>query len=128
MPVEFALGIGVLVLPVALLVLSLPAWVERQSAARLAAQEAARAAVVADSMPVGVAAGEAAAAQVAANHGIDPADFTVTFAGGVARRQELTATVTARFTTLPLPGLADAAGFTWTTSHTEYVDAYRSLP
>lgn len=127
-PVEFALGVGVLVLPVALLVLSLPTWVERQSAARLAAQEAARAAVLADSMAAGTAAGQAAAAQVAVNHAIDPADLTVTFTGGVARGQELTATVTARFPALAIPGIGDAAGFTWAVHHTERVDAYRSIP
>lgn len=127
MPVELALGVGVLILPVAVLVLSLPTWVERQSAARLAAQEAARAVVLADSLPAGLAAGEAAAAQVATNHGIDPADFSVSFSGELARGQAITAAVDARFPALALPGFGDAAGFTWTVTHAEQVDAYRSL-
>lgn len=127
-PVEFALGVGVLILPVALLVLSLPTWVERQSAARLAAQEAARAVVLADSLPAGLAAGETAAAQVAENHGIEPGDFTVSLTGDLTRGEAITATVRARFPALALPGFGDAAGFSWTVTHTELVDAYRSLP
>lgn len=127
-PIEFALGVGVLVLPVALLVLTLPQWAERQSAARLAAREAARAVVLADTGPAGVAAGHDAAARVAANHGIDPSDFTVAFTGAVVRGEAVTASVTARFPATAFPGLADVAAFTWTATHTEQVDHYRSLP
>lgn len=127
-PIEFALGVGVLVLPVALLVLTLPQWAERQSAARLAAREAARAVVLAESPAAGVAAGEAAAARVAVNHDIDPGDFQVAFAGSVARGEAVTATLTARFPATSFPGLVDVAAFTWTVAHTEQVDHYRSLP
>lgn len=127
-PIEFALGIGVLVLPVALLVVLLPTWVERQSAARLAAREAARAVVLADAMDAGVAAGEDAVARIAANHGIDPDDFAVTFAGSLARGDTVTATLAARFPATVFPGVGEAAGFTWTVTHTEHVDRYRSFP
>lgn len=127
-PVEFALGVGVLVLPVALLVLTLPTWVERQSAARLAAREAARTVVVADSLAAGIAAGHDAAARVATNHGIDPADLPVTFAGSLARGGTVTATVDARFPATAFPGLGAAGAFSVTITHTEHVDAYRSLP
>lgn len=127
-PIELALGVGVLVLPVALLVLTLPQWAERQSAARLAAREAARAVVLADTTAQGVTAGQAAAARVAANHAIDPGDFEVAFAGSVLRGGAVTASVTARFPATAFPGLVDVAAFTWTATHTEQVDYYRSLP
>lgn len=127
-PIEFALGVGVLVLPVALLVLSLPPWVERQSAARLAAREAARAVVLADTFAEGVAAGETAAARVAVNHDIDPGDFNVAVTGNLVRGGAVTATVSARFPATAVPGLTEVASFIWTTAHTEQVDAYRSLP
>ena len=39
-PIELALGVGLLLLPVALAVVTFPTCVERQSMARLAAQEA----------------------------------------------------------------------------------------
>jgi len=127
-PIEFALGIGVLVVPVTLLVLTLPTWVERQSAARLAAQEAARTVVLADSLAAGIAAGEDAAAHIAANHGIDPADFAVSFAGTLERGDAVTATIAARFPATAFPGFGDVAGFTWTVTATEHVDRYRSFP
>lgn len=127
-PIEFALGVGVLVLPVALLVLTLPTWVERQSAARLAAREAARTVVLADSLAAGVAAGEHAAARVAANHGIDPGDFSVTFAGSLTRGDSVTAILVARFPATVFPGLGEVAGFDRTITHTEHVDYYRSFP
>lgn len=128
MPVEFALGAGALVLPVALLVVTLPTWVERQSAAHLAAREAARTVVLADSLAAGMAAGEEAAARVATNHGIDPGEFSVTFAGDLARGEAITATLVARFPATVFPGLGDVAAFTRTVTHTELVDHYRSFP
>lgn len=127
-PIEFALGVGVLVLPVALLVVTLPLWVERQSAARLAAREAARTVVVADDLGRGVAAGRDAAARVAANHGIPSEDFEVSFAGSLDRGDAVTATLVARFPATAFPGLGDVAAFTWTVRHTEHVDRYRSFP
>jgi len=55
-PIEFALGIGVLMLPVAVLVLIFPNWAERQSMARVAAQESAREAAIAPDWDSGAAA------------------------------------------------------------------------
>lgn len=127
-PVEFALGVGVLVLPVALLVLLLPTWVERQSAGRVAVREAARTVVLADTMADGVRAGEEAVARVAANHGIDPADFSVTFAGSLDRGSAVTATLDVRFPATGFPGLGEVGAFTRRLTHTELVDTYRSFP
>lgn len=127
-PIEFVLGVAVLLLPAVLLVVSLPTWVERQSAGRVAAREAARTVVVADTLSAGVAAGEQAAAEVAANHAIPPDDVDITLTGRLDRQGAVTATVTLRVPGIAVPGMGGTGGFTWTTTHTERVDRYRSLP
>lgn len=127
-PIELALGAGMLVLPVALMVLTFPTWAERQSMARLAAREAARTVVLAETLAHGTAAGEAVARQVAANHGLPPGDLAVSFSGDLRRGGAVTATVAVRVPAVTIPGFAHVGAFTWTTTHTESVDQYRSLP
>lgn len=127
-PIEFALGVGLLLLPVAVLVLTFPTWAERQSLARLAAQEAARTVVLAADPATGHQAGTALAYRIAANHGAADAITAITYAGAPVRGGSITATVTV---TIPLPGLPPFDLLptpTWTTSHTEPIDPYRSLP
>jgi len=127
-PIEFALGIGLLLLPVAVGVLTFPTWVERQSLARLAAQEAARTVVLAADPAAGYQAGTALAQRIAANHGAPDAITAVTYDGAPIRRGSITATVTVA---IPLPGLPPfdlLPALAWTTSHTEPIDPYRSLP
>src|SRR3954453_12813442 len=76
--IEFALAIGLLLLPVVLLVAALPSWVERQHAATVAAREAAS--VAAASYPAeGREAARLAAAEAVANHGVSADDMTLTF-------------------------------------------------
>jgi hypothetical protein len=131
---ELVLGLGVLVLPVALLVAVFPGWAERTAMAHVAAQEAARVAVLADEPSGGQAAGVAMARQVAANYGVPAADVSTTVAvprdalGDLQRGGEVVATVAVviRLPAMPLTGGARA--FTWTVSHAVRVDDYRSLP
>ncbi len=131
---ELTLGLGLLVLPVALLVAVFPGWAERTAMARVAAQEAARIAVLADDAASGEAAGAAMALQVAANHGVPVGDLATTVAvprdargdplrGGIGIA---TVTVAIRLPALPLTGAPRA--FSWTVTHRERIDDYRSLP
>lgn len=126
-PLEFGLGVAVLVLPVAVMVLTVPTWVERQSAARVAAREAARAAVLTDSTAAAVAAGQRTATEVAVNHGLEPSTFDVAITGTLSRDDSITATVTAHFPATAFPGIGGVRAFTWSTVHTEKVDRYRSF-
>ncbi len=127
-PIEFALGIGVLMLPVAVLVLIFPNWAERQSMARVAAQESAREAAIAPDWDSGAAAASEVAAQIAANHGLAAEDLQeIRLSGSLSRGGSVTATVTVRVPVIVVPGLAPAGGFSWTASHTEPVDRYRSF-
>lgn len=127
-PVEFALAVGLLIFPVTILVASLPVWVERQSAARVAAQEAAREVVLADTWADGTRSGALVAERVAANHGIPPGDLSVGFRGELERGAEVAALVTVRMPALVLPGIGSVGEWSWTVSHTEQVDLYRSFP
>ena len=122
--VEYALALGLILLPVALLVVTLPAWPERQTVARVVAEEAARAAVLEGD----VAAGEAMAREVSANHGIDPSDITVSWSGSVARGADLTAEVSVVMPAVRIPAVLMVDAWTWTARHTESVDLYRSAP
>ncbi|CAN5806260.1 MAG: hypothetical protein M3425_07045 [Actinomycetota bacterium] len=126
--VELSLGIGLLVLPMALLVLLLPTWLERQSMARVAAQEAARSVVVAaDPQQAGTIASQVVT-RIAVNYGLPAEAITVRISGGLDRGQVVTATVSVDMPATNFPGLTEVGGFSYTTAHREVIDPYRSLP
>src|SRR5216683_43493 len=76
---ELILGLALLVLPITLIVLTVPTWLARQNAARLAAQQAARVAVVSGSPDQG----RKTARTVATDAGLDPAkNLTVAYEPG----------------------------------------------
>lgn len=135
LPLEFALGVAVLVLPIALLVSVFPDWAERQSMARLAVREAARVGALADSAPQGEGDAEALARQIAANHGLDQTDLRgleVTVPtdgdGRPLRGGEVIARLEVRIPLTAVPLIGDIGGFWWGVSHHETIDRYRSLP
>ena len=119
--VEYAVGVGMLLMA-AVVTLSLATWVERQSLARLAAREAARAAAV----EADLAAGAALGPEIAANHGVEPADLSVSVGGSTERGGVVVARATVRLPALSLPFLDDVAEVSWTATHAEAVDSYRS--
>ena len=125
---ELAIFTGLILLPVLILVASVPLWWERQSLGRLAAQEAARAVALADDWDQGVATGSATVNQLAANHGIDPADVSVSFAGSLDRGGTVTAATTVTVPALAVPYIVTVPTFELSFAHTETVDAYRSFP
>lgn len=126
--IELAYTVMFWLVPIAILVASLPTWVERQSLARLAAQEAAREVVLSDALAAGQAEGRAIVAQLAANHDVPPGDLTVAFGGDLTRGTEVTAAVTVRIPALSLPLITTVPAFSYTSTHAELVDQYRSFP
>ncbi|MEX1280695.1 MAG: hypothetical protein AB1Z55_08220 [Acidimicrobiia bacterium] len=125
-PVELALGVGVLLVPVVLLLAALPPLVEYRSTARLAAAEAARLVATGDGSPATEATARAAAKAIAGD-----LDAVVTFCGGtcpVVRGAivEVEVTVGAPAVVVPLVGEIGAVRIS--ASHRERVDDYRSLP
>lgn len=143
-PIELALGAGLLVLPVAILALSFPTWVERRSMAEVAAQEAARVVVLAPDATAGVLAGEELVARVAGNHDVPATDVSVCWSVHAAdapppgpctgldalpRGAAVSAHVTVAMPALSFPGLGTHLdAFEHTVVHTEHVDRYRSFP
>lgn len=132
--VELALGLGVLLLPAALLVASLPGWIEGQQAARLAARRAAR--TVAVGGPDAAQRAVAVATTVMANRGVVLEQVRITgdtggegtsgAPGRQPRQGAVTAAVTVRLPALTVPLAGPVAGLAWTATHTAPLDVYRS--
>lgn len=128
--VEFAAGIAVLVLPVALLVLALPTWAERQSVARVVAREVGR--TVARDGRCDQAAARRTTRVIAANHGLDARDVSVTLscAPGTALLAGGSVAVAATVTEpgLRVPGIGRVGQWSFTARHVEPVDRYAGVP
>lgn len=127
--IETPLALVLLMVPVALMVITIPAWPERQTVARAAATQAARTAVLAHSWDEATAAGEDAVARSGANYGLPAGDLTVEWEGSsmLVRGGTVTARVTVRMPALVVPGLGRIGAWSWTASHSELVDRYRSF-
>jgi hypothetical protein len=138
--VEWTIGVGLIVLPIAILVASLPPWFERAAMARVMAQEAARAMVRADSWDEGAEAAEELARQISANHGIEPDEwcgldagcmwigFGGTTPGMIERGTEIEVFVNVPMPGITVPFVGSVGEVGWTTSHVERVDDFRSIP
>jgi hypothetical protein len=124
--IEFALAVGLLLLPVVMLVAALPAWVEREHAASVAAAEATG--VAARAFPAdGRADALAAAQQAVANYGVDGSDLMVSYDRfELARGGTVTARVRVTMPALVVPGLGTVGGFHYTVTRSRRIDDYRS--
>lgn len=135
---ELALGVGLLVIPALLVVVSFGPWLEGRAFARAAAAEAARGAVLSPGDPA--AAGSALVADMVAGRGIDPGSVTVSMCDGpslppgtgqgycvLVRGAMVTAVVSVVVPLISTPW-GPVGGLTVSSSHAEPVDAYRSLP
>jgi hypothetical protein len=123
---ELVLGIGLLVLPVALLVLTLPGWSERQVTARVISREVARR--ITRDGTCDVAGARALGASMARNLGV-PAEglsIDVTCAAGAALEPggDVEARVTVVMPAVDLPGIGAIGSWSWTARHREPVDRY----
>lgn len=126
---ELALGVGVLLFPIAMLVLSLPTWSERQSTARSIARETARVAAVAGSCDA--AAARQLASTMAVNLGVPSHAVSVELdcppGDHVPRGGDVTARVTVQMPAVSVPGIGGVGAWSWTAVHHEPVDQYRSF-
>lgn len=128
-PVELAAGVVLLLLPVALLVATLPRWAEAHATARLAAREAARVAAT-EGDAAAASLGEDHAREILANRGFGDALRGLTVLvpgeqdGGVARHGVVVAEVHLEVWAPPIAGRA----LTVHARHHERLDGYRSLP
>lgn len=127
---ELVLGVGVLLVPVALVVLTIPTWSERQTTARVVAREVARA--VAALGVCDAARARTTGVTIARNLGMDPRDVALDLAcspgapldpGG-----DVEATVTVRMPAVHLAAVGDVGTWSWTARHRQPVDAYAGAP
>ncbi len=127
--VEMILVLGLILLPLLAGIAQVPRWVDAVSTADLAAQEAARRYVLADSADEGVAAAESVVATIVSNRGMDVGVVEqVLINGAVARGATVTVTVTLRIPPIVLPGVGEIGGTTGLSrSATERVDDYRQF-
>jgi hypothetical protein len=126
---ELALGIGLLLFPVALLVLTLPTWSERQTTARSIAREVSRVVAVA-----GVCDRSRATEtghDMAQNLGLSAGDIDVQLncASGqrLPRGGSVRASVTVAVPAVTFPGIGSVGAWSWTAHHSEPIDQYRSF-
>ena len=127
--VEMILVLGLILLPTLAGVAQLPRLVDVKSTADLAAQEAARQMVLADSWEAGVAAAEAVAVAVVTNRGLDVGALReIRPEGYLARGETITVTVTLEAPPVVLPGFGPVGGtISLSRSATERVDDYRQI-
>jgi hypothetical protein len=126
---EFALGVGLLLLPVTMLVLTLPTWSERQTTARAMAREAGRAVAATGVCRPGLA--DDVVKTMARNLDLAAEDVSVRLdcAGGpLEPGSDLEVAVTVRMPAVSIPGIGAVGEWSWTASHREPVDQYASLP
>jgi Flp pilus assembly protein TadG len=127
-PVELALGVMLLVVPVAIVVLSIAPVFEHRNFARRAAAEAARTMVLSTGDPSAEALAviEAQARSMA----IDPGDVTVLLCGGAACPVDRGSVVTVDVTVLvdELSSFLPIGTITVNAVHSEQVDMFRSRP
>lgn len=126
---ELALGIGLLLFPVALLVLTLPTWSERQTTARSISREVSRMVAVAGVCDHGRATDTGR--DMAQNLGLSPGDIDVQLdcvsGARLPRGGSVRASVTVAVPAVNLPGIGSVGAWSWTAHHSEPIDQYRSF-
>jgi hypothetical protein len=122
------LGVGLIVLPVLVLVLTIPTWEQRTVDAQDAARAGARALVVADDWQDGALAADDAIDQVIVGDGLVAPDVTVRLAGSLEPGGKVSVAVTVLLPVGNLPGLGFVGVLHYTATSVEHVDNYRDSP
>ena len=127
-PVELALGVMLLVVPVTIIVLSVAPVFEHRNFVRRAAAEAARVMVLTPGDPTSEAL--AVVDSQARSMGIDPSKVTVEFCGGSACSVDRgdVVTVQVAVTVAEVSSFLPIGTITVDAVHSEQVDTYRSRP
>ena len=122
--IEWVAAIAFLLLPVVVLVATLPVWAERRHAATVAAREAASAAVLRAQVDPNAA--RVAAVGVARNYGIASGDVDVRVRAGAGRGDYVTVEVRVRMPAVAVAGVLQAGAWTYTATQQRRLDDYRS--
>ncbi len=129
--IEVIAVISFLLIPTLVAFMQVPRWIDARSTAELAAAEAARLMVLAPDYATGARRAEDAVTQIVANHGWPASALGgLRWSGGdeLEGGQSITATVTMDVPPIVVPFVGRfRGGGTFTASHTELVDQYRSF-
>ncbi len=121
--IEFPMVIGLVLIPFGMLAISASTWVERQTAARDAAGEAARALVVAG--PESTITPALVVQEIEAGYGLPAGTLRAEVpAAAVVPGESITVVVTVEIPALALPILGDIGSVDWTAEHTERFPDY----
>lgn len=114
---EFPVLLGLVLIPFGILVLSIPTWVERQTAARDAAAESARYLVHAG--PAGLDQANQIVRDVELGYGLPAGTLRIELPAQLAPGEALTVSVTVVIPAADLPLFGSFGDTTWTADHTE---------
>ena len=123
-PLTLMLGVALIILPVMVLILTVPVWEQRTVDAQDAARAAARAMVAASTETGGLLAAKQAVDEVFQGDGIPSAQVSITFAGEDVPGGSVTASVTVVIPAGRVPGLGAIGDLHYTARSTEHVDSY----
>jgi len=126
-PLSLTLGLGLIVIPVLLLVLSLPTWAARTVDAHDAASAAARTLVRSDSWADGVASADQVVQQIGATDAVGSGQLSVSYRGSLTRGAEVSATVTVLIPAAQIPLIGAVGDLHYSATSTQLVDQYRSV-
>ena len=121
---ELPLAVGLLLLPVAVIVMVLPQWPEAKTVAETTAKEAATLYVNAPSQAQGAADAQAAVDRAAANYG---RPISASVDGAWCRGCALTVTVTIQVPAVQIPFVGSTGTLDYTATSTARVPDYRSV-
>lgn len=123
-PLTLMLGVALIILPVMVLILTVPVWEQRTVDAEDAARAAARAMVVASTEASGLVAAKQAVDEVLQGDGIPSTQVSLSFAGEDVPGGSVTASVTVVIPAGQVPGLGAIGNLHYTARSTEHVDSY----
>jgi len=126
--IELPLAVGLLLLPIAMIVMLVPQWPERQTVARAAAKEAATLYANAGDEASGAELARASVAQAAANYGLSANALSVELGGDWCRACTVTAAVTVDIPAIAVPLAGTVGAFTYTADSSARIDDFRSVP
>lgn len=124
-PFTLLLGLVVVVFPIAVLVLTVPAWEERAVDAQDLARVAVSTMASASDWAQGVAAVEEAVDNLLDQDGVPSSDVSVNLSGSLAPGAEVTALVTILMPVTTVPMIGRVASFHFTADAVERIDSYR---
>jgi len=124
-PLTMMLGVTLVVIPVLLLVLTIPTWLERSVDARDAAANAARALATANTWAAGTTAADQTVTELISGDGLNPNDVKVSYAGSLNPGATVTATVTVELPAGVIPGIGHYGTIRYTATSTQHIDSYK---